>query len=86
MHISYQIISIRTTSQDSCLQLVKALSAKVGILLQGSGKFAREAYYVVGRLLKLMVLSPIVNKYIVPGGQTAYMVVDGLKFSVVHLG
>ena len=53
------------TSQDSCLKLVKALSAKVGVPLQGSGKFAREAYYVVVHLLRLIVLLPIINKYIV---------------------
>ena len=36
-----------------------------GVPLQGNGKFAKGAYYVVGRLLRLIVLLPIVNKYIV---------------------
>ena len=35
------------------------------IPLQGNGKFARGAYYVAGHLLRMIVLSPIVNKYIV---------------------
>ena len=56
-----------TDTQDSCLGLVKALIAKVGVPLQGSGKFAREAYNVVRCLLRLKVLSPIVNKYLYCG-------------------
>ena len=39
---------------------------KSTISLQGNGKFVREAYYVAGRLLRLIVLLPIVIKYIVP--------------------
>ena len=52
-------------TQDSCLRLAKSLLAKVGVPLQGNGKFARGAYYVAGCLLRPIVLSPIVNKYFV---------------------
>ena len=45
----------------------KLLSAKVGVPLQGNGKFDGGAYYVVGRLLKLTVLSAIINNYLVFG-------------------
>ena len=43
----------------------KVLSAKVGVPLQGNGKFDGGAYYVVGCLLKLIVLSSIINHYLV---------------------
>ena len=52
-------------TQDSCLRLAKSLSAKVGVPLQGNGKFARGAYYVAGCLLRPIVLTPMINKYIV---------------------
>ena len=48
------------TTKDSFLRLAKSLSAYVGVPLQGNGKFARGAYYVVGRLLRLIVLSAII--------------------------
>ena len=38
---------------------------RVGIPLQGNGKFDKGAYYVVGHLLKLIVLSAIINNYLV---------------------
>ena len=40
-------------------------TVSLGIPLQGSGKLARGAYYVVGRLLWLIVLSAITNNYLV---------------------
>jgi len=56
-------------SQDSCLRLATALLAEVGNPLQGKEIFARGAYYVVGCLLRPIVLFLlIVNKYIVDAG------------------
>ena len=60
---SFSICLVR--SQDSCLWLPKVLSAKVGVPLHS--KLLHQIFHclVVGRLLWLIVLSAIINKYLV---------------------
>ena len=41
-------------------------TAEVGVPLQGNGKLARGAYYVVGRLLMLIAVFPITTNVVVP--------------------
>ena len=65
-----ELFSWKTTSHkdhlEVCLSNSKLLSGFiVGVPLQGNGKFDRGAYYVVGRLHKLIVLSAIINNYLV---------------------
>ena len=39
-------------------------TAEVGVPLQGNGKLARGAYYVVGRLLNLIAVFPITTNVV----------------------
>ena len=63
------------------IQLDNAVSAKGCIPLQGIKKFAGEAYYVVGHLIRPILLSPITNKYIV-SGQMVKIIWLGRKLSL----
>ena len=63
-YISTFCVAIVYRSQDSLLWLLKVLSAEVGVPLQGNGKFYSGAYYVVGCLLRLIVVSAFINNYL----------------------